>query len=218
MIRYNGYVIGKGGYWLKAAQSPLPPFTIRLKFTEGVTPTFRYGTAVQVSSSPNIWDLTYENSFWLGSLLNQPYYLLEVISGNTTGIVNMNSLFFDCTSLTSVCMLDTAVCRDMSDMFCYCRSLTNIPLFDTSMVTYMTQMFRECLSLTNIPLFDTSSVTNMNRMFQGCTNVQTGALALYQQASSQANPPTSHDNTFYDCGSETVTGAAELAQIPDDWK
>ena len=50
-----------------------------------------------------------------------------------------------------------------------------------------------------------------------CLNVQSGALALYQQASSQTNPPSSHNNTFYNCGKFTTTGAAELAQIPSDW-
>ena len=55
-------------------------------------------------------------------------------------------------------------------------------------------------------------------MFANCTKVQSGALALYQQASTQANPPPEHARTFRNCGSDTPTGAAELAQIPYDWK
>jgi surface protein len=82
----------------------------------------------------------------------------------------------------------------------------------------MQDMFRVCSALTSIPLFNTANVTNMSSMFDGCINVQSGALALYQQASTQANPPTSHYYTFYGCGSNTQTGAAELAQIPSDWK
>lgn len=74
-----------------------------------------------------------------------------------------------------------------------------------------------CTSLTNVPLFDTSNVTNMAAAFWGCTNVETGALALYQQMSTQATPPD-HWGAFRDCGSNTQTGAAELAQIPSDWK
>jgi hypothetical protein len=58
----------------------------------------------------------------------------------------------------------------------------------------------------------------MNYMFGECVNVQSGALALYQQASTQTNPPSNHGGTFYNCGSNTTTGAAELAQIPSDWK
>jgi hypothetical protein len=58
----------------------------------------------------------------------------------------------------------------------------------------------------------------MNGTFSQCYNVQSGALALYQQASTQLNPPVDHYGTFTDCGMNTVTGAAELAQIGSDWK
>ena len=89
---------------------------------------------------------------------------------------------------------------------------------NTTGITAMDDMFWGCSSLTSIPLFDTSSVTNMSYMFDYCTNVQSGALALYQQASSQTTPPSNHSYCFYSCGSNTTTGAAELAQIPSGWK
>jgi len=57
----------------------------------------------------------------------------------------------------------------------------------------------------------------MSFMFRNCYAVESGALALYRQASTQANPPTYHTNTFKDCGKDTVTGAAELASIPASW-
>lgn len=171
----------------------LPPYTIRLRFADGVTPTFSKGTGTLVDVENNIWDLTYENTDW-DKLLRGKSNLLEVIDGNTSDVTAMNSMFVSCTSLTSV------------------------SLFDTSNVTNMASMFSICSSLTSVPLFNTSNVTNMPNMFYGCTNVQTGALALYQQASTQTNPPTNHSRAFTNCGSNTQTGAAELAQIPDDWK
>ena len=171
----------------------LPPFTLRLKFTEGITPSFYKGTGVQVSSSPNIWDLTYENTDW-GYLLSYWYGLLEVIGGNTSDVRKMNYTFSDC------------------------RSLTSVSLFDTSNVSSMSYMFSDCRSLTSVPLFDTSNVTIMQYTFCNCFNVQSGALALYQQASTQTNPPPYHERAFVSCGSNTETGSAELAQIPDDWK
>jgi len=58
----------------------------------------------------------------------------------------------------------------------------------------------------------------MYNMLYNCIKVQSGALALYQQASTQANPPSNHTQTFTNCGSNTETGAAELHQIPYDWK
>lgn len=195
---FNNKVLTRNSKWLKESEGPtpptpsLPPYTIRLKFTEGIIPEFSTGTATQVSSSPNVWDLTYENSEWL-YLLSSQSYLIEVIDANTTGVTKMDGLFQACTDLTSV------------------------PLFDTSSVISMWCMFKECRSLTSIPLFDTSVVEYMTNMFMGCKNVQSGALALYQQASTQATPPSDHDGTFYNCGMWTTTGAAELAQIPTSW-
>lgn len=89
---------------------------------------------------------------------------------------------------------------------------------NTTGVTNMMQMFASCTEITRIPVFDTSSVTNMSYMFTDCYKVQSGALALYQQASTQATPPSDHTQTFSNCGSYTTTGAAELAQIPSSWK
>lgn len=180
----------------------LPPYTIRLQFTEGVTPSFSKGTATQVSSSPNVWDLTHDNTEW-DTLCNGQLNLIKVIGANTTGVVDMHNLFSGC------------------------RSLISVPLFDTSSVTDMGSMFFDCWSLTDIPLFDTSSVTNMGLLigtmpirrgtFENCYNVKSGALALYRQASSQTAPPDKHDCTFAHCGENTVTGTSELSQIPSDW-
>lgn len=70
---------------------------------------------------------------------------------------------------------------------------------------------------TSIPLFDTSSAVNVQRMFEYATNVTAGALAMYTQMSTQANPPTSHLDCFKNCGSGNASGQAELAQIPTSW-
>lgn len=107
---------------------------------------------------------------------------------------------------------------NLGNMLRESTNVTEILGANTTGVTNMTSMFFDCSSLTNIPLFDTSSVTSTDNMFYRCTEVETGALALYQQLSSQANPPTYHFTTFYNCGSNTTTGAAELAQIPSNWK
>lgn len=193
---YDNKIMTVGGKWMEQPAQPgpgpsLPPYTIRLKYKEGVTPSFSKGTAVQVSSSPNVWDLTYENTDWSG-LIYSNSSLLEVIDGNTTGVVNMRR------------MLQGSI------------SLTTVPLLDTSSVTDMNGMLAGCDSLILVPLFNTSNVTDMSGMLFNCSNVQSGALALYQQASSQTNVP-SHDRTFYNCGANTTTGAAELAQIPYSW-
>ena len=136
---------------------------------------------------------------------------------DTSNVTNMNDAFNGCTSLTSVPLFDTSKVTGMNGSFNNCVSLTSVPLFDTSSTTNTSFMFRGCTSLTSVPLFDTSNVTNMGSMLNGCTKVEGGSLALYQQASTQETPPTSHTDTFKNCGIDTTTGAAELAQIPTSW-
>ena len=137
---------------------------------------------------------------------------------DTSSVTDMYSMFINCTSLTTVPLFNTSSVTDMGNMFHICTSLTSVPLFNTSSVTNMSFMFNSCTSLTSVPLLNTSSVTTMGSMFENCNNVQSGALALYRQASTQANPPSTHGQAFRNCGSDTTTGAAELAQIPSDWK
>lgn len=221
MLKINNKVLKINGDWLNASSPEpptpsLPPYTLRLRFKDGVTPSFSKGTGVQVSSSPNIWDLTYENADW-SRLLRQQTYLLEVIGANTSNVTDMSYMFDSCILLTIVPLFDTSTVTNMYRMFNACRALPTVPLFDTSNVTNMNGIFVSCSALTYIPLFNTSNVISMNSAFQECYNVEYGALALYQQASSQANVP-SHDSwTFLRCGRDTATGAAELAQIPSSW-
>lgn len=106
---------------------------------------------------------------------------------------------------------------DWSELFYSESYLAEVLSANSVGVTDMHYMFSECYNLINVYPFDVTSVTNMNGTFGMCTGVISGALALYNRASSKAIP-TSHDSTFYKCGESTVTGAAELAQIPSDWK
>jgi surface protein len=136
---------------------------------------------------------------------------------NTSNVTDFGGTFQGCTALTTVPLLDTSSATTIASMFSGCTSLQTVPLFNTANVTRMSSTFYTCKALTEIPLFNTANVTDMYRTFSGCYKVESGALALYQQASSQATPPSNHDGTFTKCGKDTVTGAAELAQIPSDW-
>ena len=179
---------------------------------------------------------------YMGDMFYDCTSLTTVPLFNTSSVTNMSSMFYNCTSLISVPLFDTSSVTRMAGMFQNCTSLTSVPLFDISSVNSMNYMFENCASLTSVPLFNTSSAESMKSMFKNCTsltsvplfnassaliiedmfsgciNVETGALALYQQLSTQATPPLYHNRTFENCGSNTTTGAAELAQIPEDWK
>lgn len=115
-------------------------------------------------------------------------------------------------------IVTTSALTDVEQMFFGAINLLEAPYFETSGVTNMKSILYRCSSIKSIPLYHTDSVTNVDTAFFGCTNVESGALAMYQQVSSQANPPKKHTTTFTDCGKNTTTGAAELAQIPSDWK
>lgn len=248
---------------------PTPPLsanTIRVKFKSGYTPHQYVGdTQTLVDADENIWDIYEQSNDW-SYLFVRNFDLLDVISANTTNVVNMYFMFsgctalssvqvFDttnvtgmdgaftnCTNLSSVPLFDTYNVKTMYNMFYKCTNLTYVPLFDTSNVTSMNGSFSNCSSLTDIPLFDTSNVrdfrntfsnclslscavplfntnkaTNTQSMFNRCDNMQSGALALYQQMSTQTTPPSSHSNTFWFCGRNTVAGYAELQQIPSAW-
>lgn len=160
----SGKVIGKTG------NLPVPPFTVRVQFAAGYTPTSG-DTQTLVSASQNIWDITKTSSTnWYSMFANLGQNVVKIIDANTTGVTNMNKLFYN------------------------------------------------AIGLTDIPaVFDTSSCTNVNSMFEGCKNVESGAFALFQQMYTQTTPPTAHNNTFKQCGINTATGAAELAQIPRTW-
>lgn len=136
---------------------------------------------------------------------------------NTGNVTNMTLMFSGC-GITTIPLFDTHNVTSMGAMFSACTYLTSVPLFNTHNVTYMGEMFRQCRAITTVPLFDTSSVTEVDYMFMDCTAVESGAFALYSQMSTQTTPPASHSSCFRNCGSGTTTGAAELAQIPSDWK
>ena len=139
----------------------------------------------------------------------------ELVTNNVT---NMKTMFQGCVSLTSVPLYNTNKVTTMESMFDTCVNLSSTPCYDTTNVTSMKNMMNTCQSLTSVPLFNTNKVQNMNNAFSFCYKVQTGALDLYNQASTQTTPPSSHNGTFQYCGSMTTQGAAELAQIPSDWK
>ena len=216
-LYYNGEQI-----WPESTIEPynpldLPNNTFRIKLVENTQPAAGvYKSKVQVSVNPNIWDVT------VGvrpDFTSDYTKLLEVIGANASGCTNMSNSFSGCTALTAVSLFDISNASAIYAMFKGCLALTTVPLYPISNTVTSTQnMFSGCTSLSNVPLFNLSHVQDCSRMFYNCYSVNNGALALYNSLSTQATPPTSYSRTFRNCGRDTVNGAAELAQIPSDWK
>ena len=86
-------------------------------------------------------------------------------------------------------------------------------------------MFEGCTKLTEFPnvvmptiAHGAISAPSLYRMFYGMTNVGAGSYAFYQDLISKGYGSTDHHQTFTNCGINTPEGAADLAQIPSDWK
>lgn len=71
---------------------------------------------------------------------------------DTSNVTKMNSMFFECTNLTTIPQLNTSKVTNMSSMFNECRNLTTIPQLNTSKVTNMSRMFYNCLKLLTIDI------------------------------------------------------------------
>lgn len=165
MINFNNGTLRVQGHWLYPEGAPkplptLPEFSLRLKYNDGVIPTLidNKGTLIQRSTSPNIWDWTYEDYNWNGKWTYQPTVkshgisivpnmsitetlpaedtVIDVLEGNTTGV------------------------RRMEYLFAGNLNIVTIPIIDTSKVTTMVHMFSDCESLSSLPLLDTSKVEN----------------------------------------------------------
>lgn len=147
----------------------------------------------RVSTSPNRWKLSVDLNSSLNSWPERGLRFLFYYSPDTN--------------------LGDIISSNMSDGTCKIVDAGKMDFVETT-----DRMCKNCTGLTEIPLihFRDGTLANGNEMFAGCVNVTSGALALYQELSSWTNPP-SHSDMFKNCGSDTQTGAAELAQIPVSW-
>ena len=88
-------------------------------------------------------------------------------------VTDMESMFYNCSNLQTIPLINTSNVSDMDNMFYYCSNLQTIPLIDTSNVITMKGMFSQCGNLQTIPSLDTSKVTNMYNMFGNCNSLVT---------------------------------------------
>ena len=89
------------------------------------------------------------------------------------GVTDMESMFYNCSNLQTIPMIDTSNVTDMLNIFGDCPNLQTIPMIDTSNVINMSFMFFSCTNLQTIPQIDTSKVTNARDMFHYCNNLKT---------------------------------------------
>jgi surface protein len=193
----------------------LPYYTVRAQFTEGYTPTAS-GSATQVSSSPNVWDLTYNGNIWT-ELFKNNTDLLAVLGANTHGqymnVEDMSSMFEGCTNLTSVALFDTSSVYVMNNMFFNCKSITTLPDFDTTSCWNFVQMFYNCSALLACPNISTTyrsqyTTLTVSRMFEKCTSLASVPLL-------DLNGATSTELMFSACRSLQSVPLFDLSTVTD---
>ena len=160
----------------------------------------------------NITTVVFDDSFAnCTSITNTAYWFydcgkLSIITGmenlNTDNVTDMNSMFYNCSSLTSldVSNFNTENVTDMVMMFYGCYSLSSLDLsnFNTENVTGMTYMFNNCSGLINLDVsnFNTAKVTNMDSMFGSCARLTSLDVNNFNTAKV-----TNMCGMFYGCSS-----------------
>lgn len=220
LLSYGGKILTVGGNALSISYDPynplnLPYYTIRAQFTDGYTPATP-SSAVQVSSSPNVWDLTYSGGYW-EQLFKNNTYLLAVLGANTHGqygnVTTTSSMFEGCTSLTSVALFDTSSVAVMRNMFFNCTAITTLPDFDTTRCWDFGQMFYGCSSLLACPNISTTyrsqyTTPYVRRMFELCTSLASVPLL-------DLNGVTSTELMFSGCTSLQAVPLFDLSTVTD---
>ena len=199
----------------------LPSYTARVQFADGVTPAYRSGhevTLSQVSSSPNVWDVTYSDPDWsfmfqsVNGWLENFSYITKFLGANTTGVTNMSYMFGQQYYLTEVGLFDTSSVTSMDGMFSNCPLLSTVPTYNTSNVTDMTCMFLSCSALTALPQYNTSKVTEMEGICYGCTSLASVPLIDTSKVKNERyNVGVS--GMFRDCSSLTSVANLSLASL-----
>ncbi len=127
---------------------------------------------------------------------------IDLSAADMSGVTNMNSMFFNCHSLTSLNMngADTSNVTDMSSMFRNCTSLQslNVSGFITNKVENMNSMFSGCYTLNELDLnnFNTLYVKDMSSMFKECT-----FLSNLEISGFDTRNVVNMSNMFYGCAS-----------------
>lgn len=146
-----------------------------------------------------------------GSCTNLEYAFVEfgtectTIEGGFEGDGNL-------TEVSIIC--DGPTVTSVNGMFKSCSALVEPPSFDTTNVSDAGNMFQGCSALKRLYPYNLNNATDVHQMYRDCHNVESGIVDAYNNMNKSAYCWA----CFRGCGDNTASGAAELAQIPSDWK
>lgn len=138
------------------------------------------------------------------------------VSTGTGDILTGWALAFSSAAATPVGVLTPANLG--SNNTCSIVGYGNLTGHSTYDLETMDRMFANCTSLVSIVTIQTpDTLLNVGGCFSGCTEMTGGTLGQYNYWSTYNTGITNHSGTFTDAGANTVTGLAELDQIPTGW-
>ena len=114
---------------------------------------------------------------WADYMFSHCSKLASLILPDFKHILVINSMFYGCSSLTSLNLtnFDTTKVTDMNHLFYGCSSLISLDLssFRTLKVKSISSMFEGCTSLNSLDIsnFNISKITNVDNVFDGCSSL-----------------------------------------------
>ena len=104
---------------------------------------------------------------------------------DTENVTDANHMFYNCSYLQTVPLLNTSNITSMNYMFSGCNILQTIPPLDTSNAQNLAYMFYLCENLQTIPPLDTSNATYMTYMFNNCYKLQKIDITVFVNNSAR---------------------------------
>lgn len=139
-----------------------------------------------------------------------------VVSRGTGDFLSGWALAFSSSAATPVGVLTPANLG--SNNTCSIVGYGNLTGHSTYDLETMDRMFANCTSLVSIVTIQTpNTLLNVGGCFSGCTEMTGGTLGQYNYWSTYNTSISNHSGTFTNAGANTVTGLAELDQIPTGW-
>lgn len=225
----------------------LPAKTLRCEFYDSFDPTTDMPDCSEFGMtwthvSGNIYDFNCTSTYWTldrgpngapGSIFNaygvktsgvwtfpMTQHEFDIIDSNLTGVTNIRYLLagaWRCRNavmknLESVTVAGYAFAHGQRNMYLESINDLNMPA-----LTDASSMFTKAVNLTALPFVTAPLLTLAYRMYSECRNAASGIYDMYEYLSTKSVAVTSYSKCFEYCGSQSVSGAQELAQIPQSW-
>ena len=177
---------------VKHNQSGLPAYAtgwLDVKMAGASLTTLTVGGSTVYNSALKRFEFVGGSALTYGGAMFQSCYQLATIVGTswTSGISDFTNMFQNCSSLSTIPLINTAAGTSFTSMFNGCSSLSTIPLINTAAGTSFANMFLSCTSLRTVPALNTAAGTSFTNMFNGCSSLESAPLAGTRYAISYAS-------------------------------